>query len=857
MAAENYHRRVSERSTGALAELRRAAGVTQEELAERCGMSARGISAIECGQVRRPHRRSLLAIAAALGLAAADRDRLLGHYGRCPAGPADPAPATAAEPAGPAPTIEGLADVAPVGWPPAQLPAATASFVGRRAETARLDALLTGLGAAMTIVAVDGAGGLGKSTLALQWAHRVRHLFPDGQLYANLRGYGPTPPADPTAVLARFLTALGIPAARLPADLETRSALLRSRLADRRVLVVLDDARTADQVRPLLPGSPGCLVLVTSRNRLVGLSVHEGAHRVPLGPLPGAEARALLGRFVQPDRLDGEQAAVARILHECAGLPLAISLVGELASGGRSLPEVAAGLADQRTRLQLLDRSADETDRPVSLRAVFSWSYLALGAPAARLFRLLALHPGPDFDAAAAAALVDESPAGIGALLTVLTGGHLLEERAGGRYDLHELLRSYAAELCRRDDPEPARRAAQGRLLDHYLRTAAAADHRLDPYGGSPVPADADRFGELADAMRWLAAERTNLLAVARSAAARGEDDRVCRLSETLWRYLHQVAAHEDAVVLHGEALAAARRLGDRGREATALTLLGTARHRLGDNEQALALLERALALGAELDDPMIGARALDYLGLVRASVGDLPGAVEAHQQALDRYRRIGHRAGEAQTVNNLGLVCWRSDRSEEALRHFTRARELARAVGDAATEAGSTNNIGLILRGLGRYEQARDHFEQALAQARDLGHREGEGFATCNLGIVSALLGEHAAAQRYQREALAIARSTGMRELEVSVLNQLGRLAELTGDPAEAVELHTRALRLGERIDEAHGRAVALDGLGRAYRALGDRAAARRHFEQALAARPGLRPVEADEVRALLTGLG
>ncbi len=843
-----------------LADLRRAAGLTQEELAERTGLSTRGISSIECGRVTRPHRRSLESIAVALDLGPTDRSQLLRHYRRRtgPAAPAQPDDAERTgrtDPAGPVLSSPALR--------PAQLPAALPGFVGRAPQLRRLDALLAGAdaGRSMLIATVDGTAGVGKTALVLHWAHRVRGRFPDGQLYVNLRGYGPGTPADPAVVLAQFLAAVGVPADQLPADTEARAGLFRSTLVDRRMLVVLDNARNAGQVRPLLPGGAGCVVVVTSRNQLAGLSVRDGAYRVSLDQLDDEDATALLGRYVGAARLAAEPGAVAGILSQCAGLPLALSLVGDLATRERTLPEVATELADHRTRLAVL---ADEDD-DTSVRTVFSWSYQALPIEVAGLFRLLALHPGPDIGLPAAAALAGLTPQHTRRLLDTLTGGHLIEQRRAGRYEFHDLLRAYARDLTEQQDSGPERSAAVHRLLDHYLGCALAAGTLLDPGDGSlltrlataagpAVSGESGRFTDLDGARAWLDAERANLVAAAGYAAAEGWAAHAGDLSDALWRYLHQAAWHDDARTLHAGALAAARATGDRRREARALFNLGTVHHRLGANEVAIGQLTGSAEIAGTLHDPVGEARARDYLGLIHTSVGDLDGAMRDHEMSLTLFRDAGHREGEGCSLNNLGLVCRRLGRQEDALGYFEQARQITREVGDRATEGGATNNIGLILRRLGRFDTALQHFQDALAIAREIGHREGEGFAASNIGSTYASLGRYDTAGEFQQTALRLARRTGMPALEAIALNQLGRIARLLGDSAGAAARYRAALAVSDRIGARYEQALALEGLGETEDGLHRPREAARYRQQALEIYTELGTDRADELRRRIT---
>ncbi len=453
-----------------------------------------------------------------------------------------PAPAPRSD-AGP-PSTDTLADPGP---PPvlAQLPARIATFTGRAEQLDQLDAILARSAdqtAAVVISAIAGTAGVGKTALAVYWAHRAIERFPDGQLYVNLRGFDPSgsvlPPAD---AVRGFLDALGVPPQRIPAGLEAQAALYRSTLTGRRVLILLDNARDADQVRPLLPGSPGCLVLVTSRNQLPGLVVGAGAHPITLDLLSTTEARQLLTSRLGAARIRAEPRAVDDIIVRCARLPLALTIVAARAAmyPRFSLAALAAELRDARGRLDAFALGDAATDA----RSVFSWSHRTLGDGAARLFRLLGVHPGPDLTAPAAASLAGVPIGQARTLLAELTRAHLLSEPSPGRYAFHDLLRAYAGELAAERESEPDRRAAVHRLLDHYLHTADTAYQQVEPHGqrvalASPAAGVApERLTGHAAALAWFDAERAALLASVRLAADTGFDTHTWHLAMVVADY--------------------------------------------------------------------------------------------------------------------------------------------------------------------------------------------------------------------------------------------------------------------------------------------------------------------------------
>ena len=481
---------------------------------------------------------------------------------------------------------------------PAQLPPPVAAFAGRDAELARLDAIGDGQAdeaSAVTIAVITGTAGVGKTALAVTWAHRVAARFPGGQLYVDLRGFDPAGPAlDPGQALRGFLEALAVPPERIPDGLDDQVALYRSLLAGQRVLVLLDNARDAAQVRPLLPGSPGCLAVVTSRNHLTGLIAGHGAHPLGLDLLTPEGARELLARRVGADRASREPGAVDEIIAGCARLPLALTIAAARAATSPGFP-LAVFAADLREAGHALD-SLDGDDAATDIRAVFSWSYRALSPDTARMFRLLGLHPGPDMTVSAAASLAGIAPDRARALLAELTRGHLLSEHRPGRYAFHDLLRAYATEQALDHDDDDARRAAVGRLLDHWLHTACAAAALLDPFF-APEPQDPPLPGAVVgapataeEALRWFTAEQATLLAAVSLAAWSGLPGHAWRLAWALSTFLLRRGCWDDYARACQTSLDAARRAGDAAGEAHALLLLALGDARSGRRDAAAAV---------------------------------------------------------------------------------------------------------------------------------------------------------------------------------------------------------------------------------------------------------------------------
>jgi len=715
------------------------------------------------------------------------------------------------------------AAVAPTRAGPAQLPLGVRGFAGRGGELARLDAVLAEAGThptAVVISAVSGTAGVGKTALAVHWAHRVADRFPDGQLYVNLRGFDPTGSAMPPAEAVRgFLDALEVPAQRIPASLEAQTSLYRSRLARRRMLIVLDNARDADQVRPLLPGSPGCLVVVTSRNQLPGLVAVEGAHPVTLDLLPRAEARELLVRRLGADRVAAEPQAVDEVVARCAGLPLALAIVAGRAATHPTftLATLAGELREARGGLDAFDGADAATD----VRAVFSWSYRTLRPETARLFRLLGLHPGADVAAPAAACLADVPAGRARFLLAELTRAHLVTEHSPGRFTLHDLLRAYAAELTRTLDSDADRRAAVTGMLDCYLGTVAAAMDALYPQERhrrprvappTSLPFEADPRA----ARAWLDSERANLAAATGYAAGHGWPRHAGQLAATLSRYLYTGAHYKEAQQIHDDALRAARADGDRRAEGTALVNLGHTLMAVGRAGQAQREFERALAIFRDLNDRARLALALYQLGIVHRVHSRYPLAYENLRQALAIFGELGDRLGES---NALG------------------------ALSEAHAEAGS-------------YPEARDQLQRALAISREIGDRMGEGNALGSLGEVYRRLGRHGEACDNFARALTIFRELGYPRAEARTLNGLGESLRLAGRTEDAVGHHRSALAVARAVRDPYEEASALNYLALLRRAAGDREQARVFWTEALSIYAELAIPDGDEVRRHLAAL-
>ena len=742
---------------------------------------------------------------------------------------------------------------------PAQLPLDVSGFTGREEELARLEKVLGASGqrpTAVVVSAVSGTAGVGKTALAVHWAHRARNRFPDGQLYVNLRGYDPARPMTAPDALVRFLTALGVPEQDIPPEPDDRAARYRTEVADRRMLIVLDNAATVEQVRPLLPGTGSCAVLVTSRDSLAGLVAREGAQRLDLDLLPADAARTLLRRLIGP-RAEAEPAAVETLAGQCARLPLALRVAAELAAArpGTPLTDLVAELADQQGRLFLLDAEGDPRAAVVT---VFSWSLRQLPTAAARTFRLLGLHPGPDLDAYAAAALTGSSLPEARRALDVLARAHLIHRTDTTRYGMHDLLRAYASGLATAQDPPEERESALDRLFDHYLATAAAAMDQLHPAEAHLRPAAPDTPAPVPDlsdpdaARAWLETERTCLTAMAAHTAAHGRPTHAIRLSLTLYRHLIS-GHHTDGLTIHGHARDAARLLDDPAAEARALLGIGTAHYQLAHHEPARRHLQEALTRFREAADPTGQARALTNLGLVDERLGRFLSAVEYLEQALLLYRSVDDTSGESIALKNLAHVEGQLGRYGPAADHLQQSLTLLRRTGNRYLEAHALMDLGTVETRLDRLDEAARHQQQALALMREVGDRYGEAGALHGLGIVHSLRDRHAQAAEYHRQALALYAQNGDRDGEARALNGLGEATRASGRPTDALTHHTDALTIAEDIGNPGQQARAHAGLAEVHVARDDTDAAVQHYERALSLYTEHGMPEADTVKARL----
>jgi DNA-binding SARP family transcriptional activator/tetratricopeptide (TPR) repeat protein len=748
---------------------------------------------------------------------------------------------------------------------PRELPAGVAHFTGRTRELAALSGLLGAPGAqapgTVVISAIGGTAGVGKTALAVHWAHQAAGRFPDGQLYVNLRSYDPARPVTPADALAGFLRSLGVAGQDIPVEEADRAARYRSLLAGRRMLVVLDNAGSAEQVRPLLPGDPACAVVVTSRDSLTGLVARDGAQRLDLDLLPPEDAVGLLRALIGA-RVDADPAAAALLASRCCRLPLALRVAAELAAARPAAPlaELAGELADRQRRLDLLDADGDPRS---AVRAVLSWSCRHLDTAAARALRLIGLHPGPDLDLYAAAALIGTTPAGAGQLLDQLAHAHLIQPARPGRCGMHDLLRAYACELAAQDGKQE-QRAALTRLFDYYLAAAGASMDALAPaerhlrplIPPSATPLPPLRTPDAASA--WLDAERPVLVAVAAGMATGGWPEDAIRLSTILFRYYRDIGGHyDDALAVHTHALHAAERSGDRAAQADALRNRGMVDYRLGRYQQAADQIRQALEICRDLGDRSGQARAHSNLGVVLWGWARYQPSAEHFRQALVLHRELGDQFGQANALDSLGTALGRAGHYPQAAEHHRQALEICRELGNRRGEARALANLGAVLSWQGRCQEAVGHLQSALAVFRQFGDRLGEADALKDLAAALRCQGRYDEAVCHHKQALAMFRELGNRSGETEALNGLGEAFLASGQPGDALAQHTSALALASQIGDAYEQARAHHGLARAHQAAGDPGQARHHWQQALALFTTLGTPEADQVRAELIAAG
>ncbi|GAA3730316.1 BTAD domain-containing putative transcriptional regulator [Plantactinospora mayteni] len=657
---------------------------------------------------------------------------------------------------------------------PRQLPPEVSGFAGRAAEVERLHSLLGSLldsrdlrpAGTPGVLVLSGTAGVGKTALALHWSRRVAEHFPDGQLWVNLRGYDGRATVTPEHALTLFLRALGLPATQIPADLDGQTGLYRSLMDGRRMLVVLDNAGDAEQVRPLLPGGTGCFVLVTSRSELSALVVTEGARAVRLDPFTAPQARQMLGSRLGQRRIDAEPEAVGRIVDACGRLPLALAIVAARAAARPAFPLAALDrqLADAGGGL---DRFASP-DAAVDVRAVFSWSYRTLSAPAARLFRRLGLHPTPELSAPAAATLVRADPPRIRVLLDELAAAHLVSEYTPDRFVVHDLLHAYAAELTAEQDTPRLRSASQRRLVDWLTRSALRARPLLQPsesevtVPGPPRDVTPLAFSGDRQAREWYETERHNLIAAVELAQSRNFDSLCWRLAYATWVHLHLTRAWGDLIRTHRAGLCAAERTGDRVGQAHMLSGIGTAYRSTRQTALAVQTHQQALEIFREVDDPAGIATVLSNLGAAYRDAGEHYRSLRCSRQAYALERAHGEAGNMSISLYQIALTLTVAGRPAEALPVITESLEILRSLGHRRGEARALQAAATAHGQLGRHGAAIDHYRQAAEIYRDLDDRWYQAGTLHRLGDALRTAGRHQDGQAVWRQALAVYEELG-----------------------------------------------------------------------------------------------
>ncbi|MET0136634.1 MAG: BTAD domain-containing putative transcriptional regulator [Kibdelosporangium sp.] len=676
------------------------------------------------------------------------RDRLVGELG------IDPGPELRAAHAQ---VLQPRTETRPSQAAPTQLPADLPNFSGRDNELTRTSQLLAET--AMTTIAIFGMAGVGKTTLAVHFAHTVAGRFPDGQLYVHLRGFDPNSTVTSSEAVRGFLEALGVAPHRMPADLDAQTALYRSLLAGRRVLVLVDDARDADHVRPLLPGTPGCMVVITSRTQLLGLVARNGAHPLALGLPTIDEAREIFVRRLGASRVDAEAAAVDEIIGRCGRLPLALAIVAARAATPPAFPLVSIA-AELRGDLGAFD----DTDPDIDVRTVFSWSYQAVTPGAARLFRLLALHPGPDISGEAAADLAGEP---VSAQLDDLVHAHLINENLPGRYAFHDLLRAYAVELTEAEDRLADRRAARSRLLDHYLGRASAATGLLYPYRDLPLAETTVDFADNQKAEAWLRAERPAMLPVTAMAAENGFERHAWQLAAAVELFFDRDGRWQEQITLQGIALTSAQRQDSPSAAAHAHRARGFAHGRLHQTEEAARHLEQALELFGDLGDHSGQSWTHRYMAFLANMRTNHHRALRHYEQAQEHLRATGYQPGQASVYNEVGWTLILLGDYQGALEQCRRAVELQKAVGNRSGEAASSDSLGYAYHHLGKDDLALQWYGRALRLYRETKDRYLEADTLVHIGESENARNRQAEAAHAWQQALVILDELGHPEAD------------------------------------------------------------------------------------------
>lgn len=709
-----------------------------------------------------------------------------------------------------------------------QMPPDTPHFTGRVDHLTTLDELiLRGTPhEPVVIAALHGSAGTGKTTLAVHWAHRARDRFPDGQLFIDLGGFGPTPPLQPSAALESLLRDLGVHSTQMPQGLDARSAMLRSLLAGKRMLIVLDNARDSVQVRPLLPGST-CHVIITSRSQLRGLAARDGAHRLAIEELSPEESAALLATRLQNRSVSYAVEQLAELADLCGHLPLTLNIAADHASRH---PRTSIAVIVQQLRThQATAEALPADDAAFTTHTVFSWSYQALDPDTARCFRILSQHPGTDFEPMSASALIDAPARQTSELLDRLTDAHLLKEIGPGRYQYHDLLRAYARSLATADNE---RRTALDRLFDHYAHTTAAAidlaySHELTlvPHPETPVGGGVliPRFENPSQAEAWLDAELDNLLLAAIHAPQFDRRDHTVHQSNSLHHHLQVRGRYTAATTLHRKALTAARSTSDPISELVALAGLAWIHRVHGRYRSAARAYRRVLRISHATGYRIGELQALIDVAYVYRLQGHYSAADNVLQQALKLAGETGNRSGEMNALIGLGRLHHLQGQYKEGGDAYAEALKVAREVDHRIGKLTALTGLGWVYRAQGRYRLAIDAFEHALTIARASGHPDGVRNALLGLGTAHHAERRYGDAATVIAQALTIARTTGHRSGEVAALVDFGNVRRAQGRHDEATDLFQQALRTARLIGGRNSEMEVLYALGRVHHAIGD----------------------------------
>lgn len=773
-----------------IAQRRRDAGLTQEELAERAGLSVRGLRDLERGAVGRPRRTTLVRLADALGLDGTDRDRFVRG---------DLAPLPGRQPV------------------PAQLPPTPTYLVGRAPELTRLDELFAARRDRRLVVTVDGIGGVGKTALVTSWAHAHRDDFPDGQLFVDLRGQSSDAPVRPTRALSTLISALGVPGQQIPPDLEGRTALLRTVVADRRLLLVADNARSAEQVRPLLPGGPSCVVLVTSRRRLDGLAIRDDSWRISLGELPRREATALF-RAALPGTEHPDPTTEREVIDLCAGLPLAI----RLAAGRAAEPESAVHIgADLLVGDDPPDSSIEPPDEATDLESVFSWSLAGLSPSTTRAFLLLGCHPGPTFTIADLATLTGLGDELARRSVRELVVASLVNVAGGPVYRLHDLLARFARRRGRAALGAEEQERALERLLDRLVEHCDAAQQALEPTipvrvpGHVPRRSPPTRFDDRTAALAWLDAERPTLVAAATAAVALRRPY-TQQLAGLLYRYLVVMGHRDEAQSIAADALRAAEQRGDLASQTRLHADLAAMDATRGRARDGIRHAEAALSIARGRGQAAEQARAALFLGNLHGQLGDNLGAVAYLGVCLDVADDTRPELLVA-ARNQLGHASIRLGRTAEAVEHLRASEALAETIGDQSGHVHALTLLGEAWLWLDEVAQASGALVEASGRAEELDVAEARAWCRARVAMLGLRRDRPGSAWADADEAVRLAQQDGNPYLVAEMLVVRGAAALATGDLALAARDFTEASTLAARTHDGYEEANALQGLARA----------------------------------------